>query len=383
MKRNIFSVCILSVLGLMACNSADSAVEQQAAAGEATGISMPEIDHWLVVSDSIGVELGDSNMVFGQIIKAEFMPNGNIITADLLKSKISIFSPDGEYLTSIGRKGSGPGEFQILASFAVTDSGCVIVPDAMGGKLNFYDAEYNFTDEISGFYPAPPIVISPVRDGFVGLKPEFIMEDDNMQTGIGIYLWTDTAACEIEYIKNMLPFDSNDMGATVKTMVFFATDHNDNVILAPYSTEDYVITALSPDGEQIWQIIEEFDRVKKSDAEIEEELEMIRSQLVANGAPASMAEHFMPEDYKIFIEDLAVDNKNRVWVQSGRYNSVVYRVYDCTTGDFLFTAALRTDDVHEKIIPAINGYGITGLIKDSDTWSRLYLIQPEDPNLFN
>ena len=163
----------------------------------------------------------------------------------------------------MGRKGSGPGEYLMLSTFAITEDGGFMVPDAMGGKLNFYDSEYNFTEAMTGFFPTPPIMISPVHDGFVGLKPEFEQTEDEMQIGMGLYLWTDSSAHDIEYTRNMVLFDMNDLTSSVKTMVFFDTDQNSHIFTAPYSTEDYVITALSMDGEEVWQIIEDYPRAKK------------------------------------------------------------------------------------------------------------------------
>ncbi|MCK5786642.1 MAG: 6-bladed beta-propeller [Candidatus Sabulitectum sp.] len=392
MKKALSSISMLTLLFLLALtltacgNNSDQAqdpTDPETADEGTSGLPLPEIDHWLVITDSIGVELGDSNLVFAQIVGTQFLPDGNIAVADMMKNKISIFSPDGEYITAVGREGSGPGEYLMLSTFAVTEEGGFIVPDAMGGKLNFYDPEYNFTDAMTGFFPTPPIMISPVDGGFVGLKPEFEQTEDEMQTGMGIYLWTDSAAHTVEYVRNMILFDINDLGATVKTMVFFDTDQNDNVLLAPYSTEEYKITSLSPDGEEIWQISEDFPRVRKTTEEIEEERELIRSRMIASGAPAAMAENFQLEEYKVFIGQLEIDNRNRVWVLIGLYDSAVYRVYDCDTGDFLFSAALRADEAHEDVLPVISDYGIMGFNADSDEWPRVYIIQPEDPALFD
>lgn len=380
----IFSV--LAMLGLMACDAgidpSDTTGTQQADANGTTDIPMPEIDHWLEITDSIGVEMGDSNLVFGQIVGAQFLPDGNIAIADMMKNKISIFSQQGNFLGSVGRKGSGPGEYLMLSTFAVTLDGGFIVPDAMGGKLNFYDQEYNFTDAMTGFFPTPPIMISSVDEGFVGLKPVFEQTEDEMNIGMGLYLWTDSSDHDIEYTMNMVPFDMDDLTSSVKTMVFFDTDRNGHIFTAPYSTEEYVITSLSMDGEEVWQIIEDHPRVKKTDAEMEEERELLRSGMAATGTPAEMADHFQIEEYKVFIGGLSVDNKNRLWAHSTLYDTPVFRVYDCATGDYLFTAALRTDETHENITVDVNRYGITGFEANSQNWPRVYIVTPEDPALF-
>ncbi|MCD4708976.1 MAG: 6-bladed beta-propeller [Candidatus Sabulitectum sp.] len=385
-KMTIF-ISILFLLTLVACgNMPDpddaSADAQQTSEDETTFLTMPEIDHWLAITDSIGVELGDSNLVFGQIVNAQFLPGGNIAIADMMKTKISIFSQQGEFLATVGRKGSGPGEYLVLSTFAVTEHGGFIVPDAMGGKLNFYDSEYNFISAMTGFFPTPPIMISSVDGGFVGLKPEFEQSEDEMNIGMGLYLWTDSSSHDIEYTRNMVLFDMNDLTSSVKTMVFFDTDRNGHIFTAPYSTEEYVITSLSMDGEEVWQIIEDFQRVRKTDEEIEEEREILRSGMAATGTPPSMADHFQIEEHKVFIGGLTVDSKNRLWVYNTLYDTPVFRVYDCDTGEFLFTAALRTEETHENVTLSISRYGILGFEPNSDNWPRVYIITPEDTTLF-
>ncbi len=387
MTKLLFVISAFAILGLMACGaSTDPADEsgevQQAHEDQPTGIPMPEIDYWLEITDSIGVEMGDSNLVFGQIVGAQFLPDGNVAIADMMKSKINVFSQQGSFLATVGREGSGPGEYLMLSTFAITEDGGFIVPDAMGGKLNFYDQEYNFIDAMTGFFPTPPIMISSVDEGFVGLKPVFEQTEDEINIGMGLYLWTDSSDHDIEYTMNMVPFDMDDLTSSVKTMVFFDTDLNGHIFTAPYSTEEYVITSLSMDGEEVWQIIEDHPRVKKSDAEMEEERELLRSGMAATGTPAEMADHFQIEEYKVFVGGLSVDNKNRLWALSTLYDTPVFRVYDCATGDYLFTAALRTDETHENVTVNVNRYGITGFEANSQSWPRVYIISPEDSTLF-
>ncbi len=386
MTKSLLIISILAMLGLSACGAGTDPTDTDAdtqQADESTTAGIPEeVDYWLEITDSIGVELGDSNLVFGQIVGAQFLPDGNIAIADMMKSVIGVFSPEGDFLSSVGRKGSGPGEYLMLSTFAITEDGGFIVPDAMGGKLNFYDPEYNFTKAMDGFFPTPPIMISPVDGGFVGLKPEFEQTEDEMNIGMGLYLWTDSSSHDVEYTRNMVPFDMDDLTSSVKTMVFFDTDQNGHIFTTPYSTEEYVITSLAMDGEEIWQIVEEYPRVKKSDAEMEEEREILRSSMSATGTPSEMADHFQIEEYKVFISGLAVDNNNRLWALSSIYDSPVFRVYDCATGDYLFTAALRTDETHDNISVTVNRYGITGFEANSEDWSRVYIITPEDPALF-
>ncbi len=139
---------------------------------------------------------------------------------------------------------------------------------------------------------------------------------------------------------------------------------------------------IDKEGNELWTIEEDFPRVEKSQEDIDIERELVRSRMLAGGAPPAMAESYEPDEYKSMIASLSVDSMNRLWVMSGLYDGGVFRVYDGDTGEFLFTAALRTDEYHENVTPFITKHGIVAFDAVSDEWHRVYTIEPEDPSLF-
>lgn len=56
-------------------------------------------------------------------------PDGNVAVEDWRNRRVEILSPDGKTLTTIGRKGSGPGEFLNTAGLAVDGRGFLYVAD--------------------------------------------------------------------------------------------------------------------------------------------------------------------------------------------------------------------------------------------------------------
>lgn len=383
MKEMIVTALIAVILtGCGGSVPSDEVVATENESGEITALEMPEVDHWLVIEDSIGVELGDSNLVFGTIVGAEYLPNGNIAIGDMTKVTVNIYSPRGDYIASVGQKGQGPGEYLLLSSFAIKPDNGFIITDAMGGKINFYDSEYNFTEEMTGFFPSPPMDITPVENGFVGLKPAWEQDGEEMFSGMAVSLWTDSSEADVVYRENLVPFDFNNMGAMAQTMIIFAVDQDEDVFLAQYDTEEYLVTAYGPDGTEQWTIQEEYPMVLKPEEDIEIEREMVRNGMIARGAPEAMAESYEPDPYRSMIGMLCIDSLNRLWVMSGLYDGAVFRVYDTDTGDYLFTSALRTDEFHEDVMPVIGKYGILGFDPTTEEWPRVYMIAPEDASLF-
>ena len=79
---------------------------------------------------TIGVEDGDENLMFGQIVRIDLDGRGNIYVLDYKYRKISAFGEDGKFLRAITvPAGQGPQEATNLSGIAVTPSGTLFVND--------------------------------------------------------------------------------------------------------------------------------------------------------------------------------------------------------------------------------------------------------------
>ena len=79
------------------------AVNPESAIDEDTELELREV--WRVDGDDEEVLLG----VVAQFLQDD---DGNVYLLDGQLSEIQVFTPDGEHLSTIGRGGEGPGEFQ-------------------------------------------------------------------------------------------------------------------------------------------------------------------------------------------------------------------------------------------------------------------------------
>ena len=59
----------------------------------------------LYSADSIGIEMGDSNYVFGSISDFDYAPDGRILILDGIQCCIFVYSQSGEFIERIGRPG--------------------------------------------------------------------------------------------------------------------------------------------------------------------------------------------------------------------------------------------------------------------------------------
>ena len=79
---------------------------------------------------TIGVEDGDENLMFGEIIRIDIDGKGNIYVLDYKFRKIAVFEKDGKLLRTIAvPEGQGPREATDLNGIAVTPDGTLFVND--------------------------------------------------------------------------------------------------------------------------------------------------------------------------------------------------------------------------------------------------------------
>jgi hypothetical protein len=98
---------------------------------------------------------GDTPDTFNRPTGVVVAPNGDIYVSDGhggdSNARIVKFSKDGKYLTSWGRKGKGPGEFDTLHGIALDSKGRVFVVDRGNNRIQIFDPNGRFLDQWTQF----------------------------------------------------------------------------------------------------------------------------------------------------------------------------------------------------------------------------------------
>ena len=100
----------------------------------------------LVEELSIGEEIGDDAYLFGSV-SAAWATEDHIYVLDSQVPAVRVYDLAGEYLFNVGTPGQGPGEYGMPTAVAVTDEGRVLVADAMGARINVYDAQGRYLED--------------------------------------------------------------------------------------------------------------------------------------------------------------------------------------------------------------------------------------------
>lgn len=328
----------------------------------------------LVPVDSIGIEMGDSNYVFGVIRAADFTTAGNVVIGDIASMRMSMFSPGGEYICSGGRQGEGPGEYAAPSGITPSPGGGFMVTDMMGGKFIFYDSLLEFSHELSGFIPNPPNNPVILDDGHI-VGTRFIFNNEGGNLNNSLHRWEPgETEPSITYFSRRGEFNQQNPQAVFRsTAINCCALPDGSVISSPMSTEEYIITCYTPEGEIDWEIHRPFERIRRSEEEIEMEREMMRAAMRRNGRDPSYADQFEFHAWADAVTDLKTDGE-RIWARRGGVLVPLFDIYS-TEGEFLYSCNAPDFPYGSSIAFRISPHGILAYLANPEDYSKVYILK--------
>lgn len=335
----------------------------------------------LVIVDSIGIEIGDSNYVFGTIIDATYLIDGRIALLDIIQQRILVFSGSGEFVGSAGREGMGPGEFVSPFSLTALSDGGFAVSDIQQGKVLIFNSSLQYVRELSGFQTMAPDRISIGPGGsFFGrrLNWYYDQEEEKLYSGSEYCLWSDSVEPDRIYQENYFLHSSDD-----RFSCGIVSSEDGKFFTMPSSKTEYIITGYTYEGDVSFQIELPWETMYLT----EEELLVARPGMVIPG-PASEATsseltaQWSPDSTRSAGSLSGLDAENRLWVKSGRGEtaSPVFDLYNATDGSSLGSI--------ETTLPAIARFwsikifesGILGWDHNPGDYPRVYMLELVDRN---
>ena len=382
MREYAVALAIAALL-VSGCGGGDEG-PQSASGGGAGQPVYPELDGieydvTLSVVDSIGVELGDSNYVFGQPATADFTPSGDIAVLDMQLFDVRIYDGEGEFVRSFGRQGSGPGEFQMASMLDVAPSGEIVVCDAMGQKLVYFGPDGQYLHALEGFFPAPPVMIDALDSAVVGIQPAFEQTEDGILSGMALRRWEGEVAPVVTYHQDLKPFDpENMMTDMMEDMMVFEVAPDGRVFRSSIGSARFVLVGYQPDGTEFLRIEEDIEPVPKTEEEIQEEIDLMRTRMIQGGAPPEMTEGYQPQPNKPSVAGLLLDDDGLLWVQMGTTEAPTFFALD-ESGQRRFVARLDYQgDASNWTFPAIQGGRMLAVDVNPEVYPKVYILEVEE-----
>jgi hypothetical protein len=344
---------------------------------ERTGEERTDIqsDVTLVPVDSIGQEMGDSNYVFGMINTADFTSDGNLVVGDLLRMKILMYSPEGEFLYSGGSQGEGPGQFGSPTGMFPTPDGGVAVSDRNGSKIIFYDSCLHLKRELGGFLPNPPNQLALLDDGaVVGTMLSFNRAGGDIANALQRWEHGETEP-SVTYRETSGEIVPGNFQKTFQQVAMdFDAFSDGRVVVCPASTEEYVLECYDPQGELLWRKDLPFERRKVPEEELELQRELMRQNLRRSGRNPEAADHMELEEWALAVVDLQVVADEEIWVRRGHTVVPLFDVFD-DQGELQYTCTVPDLPYGRGVGFALSEHGFLAYLAQPEDYAKLYILQ--------
>lgn len=92
---------------------------------------------------SIGSVDGPEESQLHRVRAARRLPDGRIVVANGGSMDLRLFTPDGQWIRSIGRAGDGPGEFRLISALQVVPPDTILVFDNSAPRVTSFTADGN------------------------------------------------------------------------------------------------------------------------------------------------------------------------------------------------------------------------------------------------
>ena len=329
----------------------------------------------IVITDSIGIETGDSCYVLGAIADASFTPSGTILILDGSACTIREFSETGEFLGFHSRMGSGPGELSRPAELMVMPDGRMLVSSAGKQTISVLSPDGTFQEELTDWPLLPPFQLAPLSGNrFVGCCVNFNMRDEDfvLMYSSSVFSVGNTAP-EFEHQADTMvvngsvlsePMSPNGLMGTI----LITSDTSERVFYSRKSSDRYLVTCRDVSGELLFTVSLPLEPVEKTSEVMIKEEEYYRMIL---GPGAQVIDLYIEPCYN-FIEYTGIDSMGNLWVQRGTESIPVFDVFN-TSGEHTATVEFPCEGRFWKF--SITPYG--SLAWDTDPQSgiqRLYSI---------
>ena len=316
-----------------------------ACGGEQQTEAVPETELEVIqlsVTDTIGIELGDSCYVFGYVADAA-RTDSIIYALDMSYAQLRKYTPHGEYSGYIGGKGNGPGEMIMPHWLELFPDGSMIIQDIT--DLGLYDSKGEWLSHIftgSGNWPQLHTATGP--ETFAVRWHEFLREPSNiLRKFIATYDLEGELQTEFMTDSIRVPVAPEDNTDALNRMVFshyFTGDLDGNLYLVKRHIPEYRIICFAHDGIAFDTLSLDLPVTYKSEEEIALEKQYTEDYLTGMGTSNVVQYIYEPDTFREPIDGIWLGWEENLWVLRGSEDKPVFDVWSIPDGELIYQAKL-------------------------------------------
>jgi hypothetical protein len=331
----------------------------------------------LVFTDTVGVLLGDSSMMFGAVSRVIPVPEGFAVL-DGVYCRLSFFGPDGGFLRSAGRAGAGPGEFSRPLTFCRLRDGGFLVYDLGAGSMMRLSPDLEFLGSCAMDRSYPMDMHTGTDSTVVMNLMALDLTDEGIMAGFRLQaLNSATGEPVVTYMEHMAALGSSGLDLRPFWPIF-CTDGEGEVYVSLLDGAEYRIDRYSPGGELEGSIVLPPEERPPFDSEAHSLIFLpITMPIQSNDGSCTLAVS-APETHP-YVTGLSVDRDGNIWVRRmGLADSERWDVVS-REGELLRRVVLLADTTGGDY-PAlhVSPDGMAATRQEYET-ERFYMVGPGEP----
>ncbi|MCK4980395.1 MAG: 6-bladed beta-propeller [Candidatus Delongbacteria bacterium] len=222
-------------------------------------------------------DIADTNEVFNDITMIDSDSEGNLYVLDRRKSVIRKFDKQGDFISSMGKRGTGPGEM-IRATDMVISEDTIYVSDRRSRKVLRFDAEGKFINDI--MMPretgTPRSFKKLNNEKFIGMLTSVARNSGARVMTMNLAIMDKKFNVLHSLHSKSFDFDWETYNPLDHNIEFAAG--NDKIYVAETSESKYSIKVYDIDGKHVETIKKNYARIKYSETEKQIMKELVESR---------------------------------------------------------------------------------------------------------
>ena len=260
----------------------------------------------------------------------------NIYLFDKSTAKLKKFDKDGNFISSFGGQGTGPGEYQMpMGFFLMADSLYVI--DAAAQNLVQFNIDGSFIKKVTMTNGMPMMIKTVSEDKFIGYRISPEINENDIKLVVTLSLMDSKFNNIATISERKIQFDPEKPMNPLDMISPFEVG-KDELFVAEKSTDKFKIVVYDFSGKKKYVIEKQYMQVKFS----KDELKKVNDIFAKNINIQDVNAH-VDNKLKDSIYSLLYDKYGRLWVKTSRVNeeigSYVFDVFK--DGVFLKTVELE------------------------------------------
>ncbi len=291
----------------------------------------------------------DEDNIFGIVNRALVDDENNIYLLDAQLAQISVYSPDGELIKTLGREGDGPGEFRGPTDMCFLPDGNIGIGQAFPGKVvklgmdNTPAGIWNLGDPASGgFFILRALKSAGGVTAAGGTQQSFDQSTGEIRRKNFVGTLNEDGTiksnfAETEHIMNMSNLKLDELEVIESPDRRFDISDDGKVVIG-VPRYGYEVSIFSPDGELETVFTREYESWKRDDQAMKL-WQNIFDFIETNQAPGA---EIRIEETQPDIEFLRVGKDGSIWVLTSQ------AMWDSPDGIFTSYDVFSADGVYQK-----------------------------------